>query len=158
MHKLFIQWIYRWLESAVIWQWILSHCMLSAPSSPVLTQLLFTYWGHGLCSWRYHSYLYVLTCSLGTDHNSPSLHCHGNIIHGTKEWLITRLWGNAFCFPVRLASVLRERHVKCLTDFEEMDSNGKVVDFLQSDAAALVSFNWWWMLMLEIKTGKIGLE
>ncbi len=33
-----------------------------------------------------------------------------------KEWLITRLRGNAFCFPMKFASLLSARHVKWLTD------------------------------------------
>lgn len=79
------------------WEWLGEWCLLAGAgpcpilSSPVLTHKpLFTHWGRGLCSCRYRSYLSVLSCSPGIDHNSLSPHCQGNAIHGTKR--MTHHW------------------------------------------------------------------
>lgn len=101
-----------WMD--VLWQteggmvvvaeaWALSHCVSSALASPVLkhTVLLFMYWGHGLSSWRYQSYLSVVTCSLEIFHNSPSLHCHDNTMRKTTKKKKERK-GNAFWFRLSL--------------------------------------------------------
>lgn len=66
------------------------------------TGLMFTHWGHGLHSCRYHSYLSVVSHSLGMDHYSPSLHSYGNTIHGTTR--MTHHWtvGKFFFFSSKV--------------------------------------------------------
>lgn len=117
-----------WMD--VLWQteggmvvvaeaWALSHCVSSALASPVLkhTVLLFMYWGHGLSSWRYQSYLSVVTCSLEIFPNSPSLHCHDNTMRKTTKK--KRKKRKCLLVPVKLDSLLSAWHVKCLTSFAE---------------------------------------
>lgn len=62
------------------------------------TSSMFIHWGHGLCSCRYHSYLSVMSRSLGMDRYSPSPHGHGNTIHGTRRMTHRPAVGKCFLF------------------------------------------------------------
>lgn len=104
---LIADWEWDW-ESGVFW---LEHEPCPVLSSPVLTHKpLFTHWGRGLCSCRYRSYLSVMSCSPGMDHNSE-----GNAIHGTKRMTHRLTVGKCFFVFWKFVSLLSTRNVKWLT-------------------------------------------
>lgn len=104
---LIADWEWDW-ESGVFW---LEHESCPVLSSPVLTHKpLFTHWGRGLCSCRYRSYLSVMSCSPGMDHNSE-----GNAIHGTKRMTHRLTVGKCFFVFWKFVSLLSTRNVKWLT-------------------------------------------